>query len=379
MDAIDGIVNESLGVQDVPSRQHDNIRSKPNFQSAEEVCSIYIQKPSKNQSFRYLIGSMENMGILWMTSIQELESPKLGMSGRANKEIELKLRKKKIEEIAMTTKKLLNFYNGSPEMFDTIKKLSSLLVEEYTQHCKTNSSESISCSSETDTHGLDQYCLGLSSYLTKDQIEDLEQAFNLIFASDVNREIFFQPMQDMGIFVDPVSHAFSKLAHVFEEKFVEIDRLIASVLVLFSGVIDCDTIMKNLNETNFFPYKYLLRLEELNNPNLTPIKHEQIDDQNMNECAHFLSSYTELSTLDLLRYLVHMAKHDTKYAVHLLQSHVLEIPPHCLLYLTFSYYEALIDATSTTITGKFTMCYRCKIEVIEFERFPFFLLNSNFH
>ena len=91
-----------------------------------------------------------------LTSIQELESPKLGMSGRANKEIELKLRKKKIEEIAMTTKKLLNFYNGSPEMFDTIKKLSSLLVEEYTQHCKTNSSESISCSSETDTHGLDQ-------------------------------------------------------------------------------------------------------------------------------------------------------------------------------------------------------------------------------
>ena len=250
-------------------------------------------------------------------------------------------------------------------MFDTIKKLSSLLVEEYSQHCKTNSSESISCSSETDTHQLVQECLGLSSYLTKDQIENLEQAFNLIFASDVNREVFFRPMQDMGIFVDPVFHAFSKLVIVFDEKFVEFDRLIASVLVLFNDIIDCDTIMKNLDETNFFTYKYLLRLEEFNNQNLTPIKLEQIDDKNINECANFLASYTECSTLDLMRYLVHMAKLDTECAVHVLQSHVLEIPPHCLLFLTFSYYEALMDATSTTLTGKFTKYYGCKKSVIE--------------
>ena len=95
--------------------------------------------------------------------------------------------------------------------------------------------------------------------------------------------------------------------------------------------------MNNLNETNFFTYKYLLRLEELNNPNLTPIKLEQIDDQNINECANFLSSYTEFSTVDLLCYLVHMAKVDTECAVHPLQSLVLEIPPHRILFLAFSY------------------------------------------
>ena len=157
---------------------------------------------------------------------------------------------------------------------------------------------------------------------------------------------------------------------------MEFDRLIGSVLVLFNDIIDCDTIMKNLDETNFFTYKYLLRLEELNNPNLTPIKLEQIDDQNINECANFLSSYTEFSTLDLLRYLVHIAKLDTECAVHLLQSLVLEIPPHCLLFLAFSYYEALMDATANTLTGKFTMYYGCKSKVFEF---PFDLLNSKFH
>ena len=79
-----------------------------------------------------------------------MKSPKLGLAGRANKEIELTLRKKKIEEIALTGRKLLNVENGSTEMFDTVEKLSSLLVDEYSQSCKTNSSESLSCSSETE-------------------------------------------------------------------------------------------------------------------------------------------------------------------------------------------------------------------------------------
>ena len=51
-----------------------------------------------------------------LTSIQELESPKLGMVGRANKEIELTLHKKKIEEIAITARKLSNVENGSTKM-----------------------------------------------------------------------------------------------------------------------------------------------------------------------------------------------------------------------------------------------------------------------
>ena len=38
-EAYDGIVNESLGVQDVPSRHHNEGISKPNFQSEEEVSS----------------------------------------------------------------------------------------------------------------------------------------------------------------------------------------------------------------------------------------------------------------------------------------------------------------------------------------------------
>ena len=42
---------------------------------------------------------------------------------------------------------------------------------------------------------------------------------------------------------------------------------------------------------------------------------------------------------------IHMAKLNTKYAVHLLQNLVLEIPPYCLLFLAFSYYEALMDTT----------------------------------
>ena len=54
-----------------------------------------------------------------LTSIQEIESSKLGMARRANKEMKLTLRKKKIQEIALTGRKLSN---GSTELFDTVKK-----------------------------------------------------------------------------------------------------------------------------------------------------------------------------------------------------------------------------------------------------------------
>jgi hypothetical protein len=57
-------------------------------------------------------------------------------------------------------------------------------VEEYSKNCKTNSSESLSCSIEPTHMSL------IKSVL--DHIEDLEQAFNFIFASDVNREVFFR-------------------------------------------------------------------------------------------------------------------------------------------------------------------------------------------
>merc|ERR1711892_46184 len=386
-EAIDGIVNESLGVQGVPSRQHENGRSKSNYPRDHEVCS-YSEAEQESEfpitdweygKFGSLMDDGENFygaDVLGdsitlgfeklletgtkiaseakftnlLTSIQELDSPKLGMAGRANKEIELTVHKKKIEEIAITAKNLSELGIADSEFVDTIRKLSRLIVEEYSQKCKSNSSESLSCSSETETNEFMPECLGISSYLTKDKIEDLEQAFNLIFSSDFNREIFFRPMQDISMTVHPVSHAYSKLVTIFEEKFIEFDRLIASALVLFSDVIDCDTILKNLKETDFFTYQYLLSLEEKHNPNLAPIRLEQIDDQNINECANFLSNYTGFSTFDLLRYLSHMAKIDTECSVHVVQSLVLDIPPHCLLFLLFTYYEALMEAASTTLT-----------------------------
>jgi len=183
-------------------------------------------------------------------------------------------------------------------------------------------------------------------------IDDLEQAFSLIFSTDVNREIFFRSFQDTNISVDPVSQAYSKLVELFEEKFVEFDRLTAKVLVLFSDLISCDKTLTNLKETDFFTFKFLLLLEEQNKPHLAPIRLEQIDDQNINECANFLSTYTDFSTFDVLRYLIHMAKVDTDCTLHVLQSHFLGIPPHCLLFLAFAFYEALSDSTSTTISGK---------------------------
>ena len=371
----------------MPARQQENERSKSNFKSEDEVFS-YSETEQESEfpisDWEYgkygslmddgegfygddVLGESITQGIEklletgtklaseakftnLLTSIQELESPKLGAASRANKEIELTLRKKKIEEIAIAGRKLLNV--ESSETFDTIKKLSTLLMEEYFESCKTNSSESLSCSSEAETNEFVKECLGISSYLTKDQVEDLEQAFNVIFSSDVNREIFFRPMQDLNLNVDAPSHAYSKLAVIYEEKYVEFDRLMANVLVLISDIIDCDTVIKSLHETDFFTCKYLLKLEEENNPNLTPIKLEQIDEQNIYECANFLSSYTQFSTFDLLRYLVHMAKIDTDCALHVLQSLVLDIPPHCLLFLAFTYYEALMEATSTQLTGK---------------------------
>ena len=391
----------------MPSWPHEHNRYQPNYLSEPEVCS-YSEAEQESEfpitdweyaRYGSLMGDGENFygaDVLGdsitqgfeklletgtkiaseakftnlLTSIQELDSPKLGMVGRANKEIELTLRRKKIEEIAITATKLSTVGNTGPEteIFDTIKKFSYLLVEEYLEQCKNASSESIS--SESETNVFPQECLEISRYLTKNQIDDLEQAFNIVFSSDVNREIFFRSFQDTNISVDLVSHAYSKLVEIFEEKFVQFDRLTAKVLVLFSDLISCDKILNNLKETDFFTFMYLLSLEEKNKPHLAPIRLEQIDDENINECANFLSSYSEFSTFDVLRYLIHMAKIDTDCTLHVLQSHVLEIPPHCLLFLVFTFYEALIDATSTTITGKLSI-------TIGFIEVQFIKTNSN--
>ena len=225
------------------------------------------------------------------------------------------------------------------DSLDLTSKLSSLLVS----LLKTVHKEDI-----TEELVLMLERLHLSSYLNQDQHQDFEKAVCVIFSSSLHRELFFRPLQSLGFGDIPLSNSVihPHLMLLFNETQMELDQLSSNYLVIVRDLICCDSLLATLTVTDFYTFKYLLDLDESKRPELSPIRLQQIDEGNVNDCANFLANHAEISSFTLIRYLTHLAKLDTECALLVAQSHTLALAPHCLLFFVFCHQESLIEAAS---------------------------------
>ena len=228
---------------------------------------------------------------------------------------------------------------GEGDSLEHTKRLSCLLLEllqqEHGQELE-------------DKEGWEPECLDISRSLTASQLEDLQKAVPVLFSTQLHREIFFSPLQDLNLHS---THLQQSLVHhrfmtAWDQASLEMDLLSARTLILISDLLSCDTLLLVLDATSFFTMRYLVGLEETRHPHLSPVRLQQIEDHNVGDCSNFLAGYSQLESLPLLRYLVHLVRLDPDCCLLVLQAHILSLPPPCLLFLTFSYNEVLLEAAT---------------------------------
>ena len=258
-------------------------------------------------------------------------------ASRASKELDAARRSKEIEELARVARQLSQ---ADKDSLDLTSKLSSLLVS----LLKTVQREG----DTTEDLDLMLKRLHLPGLLNPDQQQDFEKAINVIFSSSLHRELFFRPVQSLGFGDIPLSNSVihPNLMLLFNEIQMEMDQLSASCLVIVRDLICCDSLLSTLSVTDFYTLKYLLDLDESNRPELSPIRLQQIDEGNVNDCANFLANHADISSFTLIRYLIHLAKLDTECALLVAQSNTLTLTPHCLLFFVFCHQESLIRVAS---------------------------------
>ena len=245
-------------------------------------------------------------------------------------------RSKDIEELANVA---LQLSQASEDSLDLTSKLSSLLVSLLnTVHAEDPKEE----------FDLTLKRLHLSSHLSQDQHEDFKKAVSVVFSSNLHRELFFRPLQSLGIVDIPISNSVihPNLMMLFNETQLDMDQLSSNCLVIVRDLISCDTLLSTLAVTDFYTFKYLFDLDESERPELNPIRLQQIDERNVNDCANFLANQVDISGFTLIRYLTHLAKLDTECALLVAQSHTLALPPHCLLFFVLAHQESLVEVAS---------------------------------
>ena len=253
-------------------------------------------------------------------------------ASRASKELDAARRSKEIEELINVANQLSQ---ANEDSLDLTSKLSSLLISLLKTVHKEDSAEELG--------------LHLSSHLNQAQRQDFEKAVKVIFSSSLHRELFFRPLHSLGfgdiLLSNSVIHP--NLMLLFKQTEMEMDQLSSNHLVIVRDLICGDSLLATLSVTDFYTFKCLLDLDESKRPELSPIRLQQIDEGNVNDCANFLANHhTDISSFTLIRYLIHLANLDTECALLVAQSHTLDLTPHCLLFFVFCHQENLIEAAS---------------------------------
>ena len=257
-------------------------------------------------------------------------------ASRASKELDAARRSKEIEELANVANQLSQ---ANEDSLDLTSKLSSLLASLLKTVHKEDSAEELDLTLKR---------LHLAGHLNQEQLQDFEKAVSVIFSSNLHRELFFRPLQSLGFGDIPLSNSVihPNLMLLFKETEMEMDQLSSNCLVIVRDMTCCDSLLATLSVTDFYTFKYLLDLDESKRPELSPIRLQQIDERNVNDCANFLANHTDISSFTLIRYLTHLAKLDTECALLVAQSHTLALAPHCLLFFVFCHQESLIEVAS---------------------------------
>ena len=229
----------------------------------------------------------------------------------------------------------------SEDSLDLTSRMSSLLVRLLKSDLKEDTSDELDLVLQR---------IQLSSHLDENQQQDFEKAVSVIFSTNLHRELFFRPMTNLGCGDNgttlPNSVIHPNLMMLFNENELEMDQLTSNSLMVIRDLICCDSLLASLNVTDFYTFKYLLDLDESNRPELSPIRLQQIDEGNVNDCANFLSNHEDLAGFTLLRYLIHLAMLDTECALLVAQAHTLSMPPQCLFFFVLSHQESLAEVAS---------------------------------
>ena len=162
-----------------------------------------------------------------------------------------------------------------------------------------------------------------------------------IFSSPHSRDLFIQPpLLDLLGDSLPVErlprHAVRQLVMMFDQEVSHRDRAVASLLLLLSPGAEWTSL---LDISSYCSVDVLLRLEQERRPTLAPIPLEQITESTVYENVNILSQCSDLTTLQVLRYCLHISTIDADCAIHFLQNFVLELPLPCIFYFCLAQYE----------------------------------------
>ena len=245
---------------------------------------------------------------------------------------------RRVEELADVGRRLAG---GEGDSLDLTSRLATIFLDQLaTKYKEELASEEEEVVAE---------CLALSSLLSEEQVATMGKALCVVFTSELHQEIFFRPLE--GLSLGPpvaLSPTHPRLLATFEQRYLDMDLMAASLLVFFDDLINCDSLLRNLSVAHFYTLQHLLELEASRRPHLSPVTLQQIDEHNVAECSNFLASYSGLSPLTLLRYLVHLARLDAECALLVVQAHGHALPPPAILLMVLSYEEAVQEAASTS-------------------------------
>ena len=193
-----------------------------------------------------------------------------------------------LNDMVTTCQKIID--ESDDNVTKEISKLSVKLGTLLTNHIEEN---------HKDTTRL---LVNLSTY----QNLTIKSAFNKIFSDELFLDLCFNPLKDILPVSESMNTSFSikQLVMMFEQKHLDRDYYISSFIPYIYDFLDIPTVLTRLDAFQYLTIREILNQEAQQRPALTPLTLEQIEESNVYDSVNLLSSYSILSTCDVLRYLM---------------------------------------------------------------------------
>ena len=139
--------------------------------------------------------------------------------------------------------------------------------------------------------------------MTTSQSSTIKRAFNRIFSDELFIDLCFNPLKDILPVNESSKFSFTikQLVMMFEQKYLDRDYFLSSIIPFIYDFLDVGTILKQLDVFQYLTLREILIQDAEQKPDLSPLTLEQIEEGNVYDSVNLLSSYSILSPCQVLR------------------------------------------------------------------------------